>query len=82
MSEKINPATTAQTLLDFTRTTKRERVAIVQTLENALLDGKTGKDWEDAWAELGAIKMAFAKLETVFPPSRRPSERRKGINIT
>lgn len=77
---KLTPAeikTLADAVVLLANTTQKERDTVLNHIEKNLMpEGLTGDAWKEAWLKIGDMKLSFDKLSAVFPPVRKPSDRK------
>lgn len=64
-------------------TTKKERQDVLAQLEkNIMKDSRdvTTKEWQDAWCDIGKMKLLFQKFDELFPLPRKvtPQQENQG----
>lgn len=58
----------------LTQTTRKDRQIVQDMLEKAIMKDSrdvTTKEWQDAWFEIGKMKLLFDKLNELFPTPRK-----------
>lgn len=59
-------------------TTKKERQDVLAQLEkNIMKDSRdvTTKEWQEAWCDIGKMKLLFQKFDELFPQPRKAAEK-------
>lgn len=64
----------AKALELLTQTNRKDRQTVQDMIEKAIMKDSrdvTTKEWQDAWCEIGKMKLLFDKFNELFPVPRK-----------